>query len=122
MSTPMTPQEVEKLEDELYDTSPHLTGSVSVSVARRLLAEVKRLTEALAAQKEADAREIARLKKAATHALGLIVEFANLNGLRNMSDAELGMAVLGVVRELNEVTGGPPWSEARIAEMVRGSQ
>jgi hypothetical protein len=120
MSTPMTP---EQWANKIVGAYQKYFEPEDAQFLNRLAKYIaKQITEALAAQKEADAREIARLKKAATHALGLIVEFANLNGLRNMSDAELGMAVLGVVRELNEVTGGPPWSEARIAEMVRGSQ
>jgi DNA integrity scanning protein DisA with diadenylate cyclase activity len=36
------------------------------------------------------------LYAALKHALGIIVEFGDLNGFRNMSDEELGRAVKGV--------------------------
>lgn len=39
------------------------------------------------------------LAEALEHALGLIVEFGDLNGFRNLSDAELGKAVVAVAEE-----------------------
>lgn len=38
-------------------------------------------------------------ERALTSATGIIVEFGNLNGFRNLSDEELGRAVLGVAKQ-----------------------
>ena len=40
-----------------------------------------------------------QLAKALRQTCGLVVEFGNLNGFRNLSDEELGSAVMGVARE-----------------------
>lgn len=53
-----------------------------------------------------------RLHKAATQALGIIVEFGDLNSFRNTSDAELGALVIAVAQELaralNDFEAGRP--------------
>lgn len=40
------------------------------------------------------------LVRAANQALGVIVEFGDLNGFRNLSDEELGKCVVGMAKSL----------------------
>jgi hypothetical protein len=53
------------------------------------------------------ATEIEALRTTLNQALGIIVEFGNLNGFRNMSDAELGKAVIGMAERIAEVLPQP---------------
>lgn len=49
------------------------------------------------------ADEIEQLRHVLNQSLGIIVEFGNLNGFRNLSDAELGRAVVGMAERIAEV-------------------
>lgn len=52
--------------------------------------------------------ENARLRKALTHCLGIIVEFGDLNGFRNMTDEELGRSVWTVAKEAADALSAHP--------------
>ena len=56
-------------------------------------------------------REIERLRSTLNQALGIIVEFGDLNGFRNMSDAELGKAVISMPERIAEVLPPPQQGE-----------
>lgn len=56
----------------------------------------------------AAADEIEVLRKTLNQSLGIIVEFGNLNGFRNMSNAELGKAVVGMAERIAEVLPSDP--------------
>lgn len=57
------------------------------------------------------ADEIERLRTTLRQALGIIAEFGNLNGFRNMSNAELGKAVIGMAERIVAVLPPPPEKE-----------
>lgn len=60
---------------------------------------------------ERSADEIQRLRTTLNQALGIIVEFGNLNGFRNMTDAELGRAVVGMAERIADVLPPPKMEE-----------
>jgi hypothetical protein len=60
----------------------------------------RKLTDVTEHEKD---ERIILLETTLTQALGIIVEFGNLNGFRNMSNAELGKAVLGMAEHIADI-------------------
>ena len=60
------------------------------------------LIAALAMRSDNQAALLRQAEAALTHGLGLIVEFGDLNGFRNMTDEELGRAVISVAAEMSD--------------------
>lgn len=88
-TSPPQPGEVERL--RAYAESCERTTQDMIATTAKHFAEVERLREALE-----------RAERGLTWGLGLIVEFADLNGFRNMTDQELGASVQSVAVAVSE--------------------
>jgi hypothetical protein len=97
--------EVEKLVERLRNYRPPTVDGYGYPPGQEprehhtICDEAASLIESLYRERETALNMRDQLAKALRQTCGLVVEFGNLNGFRNLSDEELGSAVMGVARE-----------------------